>query len=123
MLRNNMVLIYPPLKKASRFGWFHDLTSITDFTNCIGQRFGENQLDYSSLGLIGHNGLDISIPDGAEVFASHDGTVEFVGQDTSAGKGVIVKTQFYKTIYWHLMDFNVVLGQQEKQGDLLGHGD
>ena len=45
----------------------------------ITQAFGENKLDYSKLGMVGHNGIDLSVShckDGhCQVYAAHDGFV------------------------------------------------
>lgn len=117
------MILQVPIKSAKYFGWQHVLKDLGDFQKCISQRFGESPDYYAWLNIDGHNGLDIPYDDGTEVFASHDGTVEFVGQDSSAGKGVVIKAQGYKTIYWHLKEFRVKIGDRVKMGDLIGLGD
>lgn len=103
-----------------------ELKSLEDFKLCISQNFGENQRDYASLGLIGHNGLDIAFDRGTEVFASHDG-IAYYSEDYMKGLGVTVisKELGIKTIYWHFLDAVMPLGSSwpVKKGDLLGHGD
>jgi len=102
----------------------------------ITQYFGQNFLPiYKELGLIGHNGIDISCVIGTPVYASHDGQVVYAGQDTNEGIGIVVRTseqyldinnnpQFFKSLYWHLLP-NVVatVGQKIRIGDLLGYAD
>ena len=116
-----------PIKSAKYFGWQHVLKDLGDFKKCISQKFGENPDMYAFLGLKGHNGLDIPYADGTEVYASHDGIVEFAGADSytggPAGLGIVLKTNRYKTIYWHLQEFKVNPGDQVKQGQLIALGD
>ena len=116
-----------PIRSAKYFGWQHILKDLGDFKKCISQKFGENPDIYAWLGIQGHNGLDIPYADGTEVYASHDGVIEFAGADSytngPAGLGIVLKTQDYKTIYWHLLEFKVSPGQQVKQGQLIALGD
>ena len=59
----------------------------------INQRFGENLNDfYKKIGLLGHNGIDFYALDGFPIYAAHDGTVTFCGEDGSGGLGVVVRT-------------------------------
>lgn len=83
------------------------------------------------LGLKGHNGIDVPCDTGTPVYASHDGTVTFAGEDGSAGMGVVIRTHekfdyekgqaYFKTIYWHLKKdgIKVKAGQKVKAGDLI----
>ena len=113
-----------PIKKATYFGWYHDLKDLGDFKKCVSQKFGENPDYYAWLGIKGHNGWDIPYNDGTEVFASHDGTATFE-MDSASGLGVVIKGQGIKSIYWHLLKAVRPLGQswQVKTGDLIGYGD
>lgn len=67
----------------------------------VNQKFGENDTPlYAQLGLKGHNGMDLYAPDGTPVYAAHDGTVTFSGDDGSAGIGIVITTDkeyFYDT--------------------------
>jgi len=119
-----------PVKVATRFSsaWHHTLTSLIDFNRCISQGFGENQLPiYHELGLLGHNGIDVTLENGDAIYACHDGKIEFAGQDSytngPAGLGIVLKTDGYKTIYWHLQSFAVSPGDMVKMGQLIGYGD
>src|SRR3990167_8217175 len=81
----------------------------------ISQLFGNVASMYTNLGLKGHNGIDFVCPTGTLIQASIKGVVEFVGQDSMAGKGVYIvsdlgQNEGYRTIYWHLQSFNVKFG-------------
>lgn len=101
----------------------------------ISQAFGKNSLPlYFSLGMLGHNGLDLVAGHGQEVRAAHDGIVTFAGEDGSAGWGVVLRTEnereygnataFFKTIYWHLLPaIPVKAGQKIKCGQVIGFAD
>ena len=93
----------------------------------FGQPFGNPAPMYTNLGLKAHNGCDFACPTGTEIISVLDGVVEYAGEDTSAGKGVYVISQLdgksYRFIYWHFCEFRVSVGQQVKQGDVLGISD
>lgn len=92
----------------------------------VGQVFGQNMLDvYSKLGLKGHNGLDIPCAKGTPVFASHDGKVIKISDKPTYGLGVTIQSNdgTFVTIYWHLMSYNVKVGQEIKAFDLIGLAD
>ena len=120
------MILYPPLKKASYFGWFHELKSLGDFNKCITQRFGENPQVY---GPKGHNGIDIACPNGTEIFASHDGECSYYeeldefGNFKGYGRYLVVRDRNngFKTEYCHLD--KVVKTGLVKVGELIGHSD
>ena len=92
----------------------------------INQPFGVNYLDfYTKLGMKGHNGIDFSAKHGCSIYASHDGEIQFCGEDNQGGRQVPIwnKSGQYKTIYYHLLDWTVSQGQQVNAGDLIGHAD
>lgn len=90
---------------------------------------------YRSLGLAGHNGLDIDAATGTKVYAAHDGQVVFAGEDGSGGWGIVIRTDreyeykdgdaYYKSIYWHLLPsgIKVKAGDNVKTGDLIALSD
>ncbi len=96
------------------------------------QLFGVNRSTYKSkFGIPGHNGLDFVKRDapnhgyGEEIVASHDGKVWILRQDVphqTAGNGVYILSEDSKfaTVYWHLSQFLVNVGQKVKQGDVVG---
>jgi murein DD-endopeptidase MepM/ murein hydrolase activator NlpD len=95
------------------------------------QSFGQNKRDYASLGLNGHNGIDIGVLTGTEVMAAHDGIITFTGQDGAGGETIVVRTTepfeyvggeaYFKTIYCHLKtgSYRVKPGDNVLAGDVL----
>lgn len=69
-----------------------------------------------------HEGIDFSAPTGTEIYSTGDGIVKSVR--TSAigyGKNIEVDHGFgYSTLYAHMDDFNVKVGQRVKRGDVIG---
>lgn len=80
---------------------------------------------YAYMGWGSHKGLDIPIATGTEVFASHSGKVLKLSDSLTAGIGVVLLSEDEKmeTVYWHLLSYNVVVGQQVKVGDLIALSD
>lgn len=108
----------------------------------INQSFGNKDQKYTSLGLQGHNGIDLRAYHGQPIYAAHTGTA-FYQIDSSGGHGVVIRTNvpyefedgeaFFKSIYWHLADsakepslkspVEGNSGMQVKVGDLIGYAD
>jgi murein DD-endopeptidase MepM/ murein hydrolase activator NlpD len=68
-----------------------------------------------------HTGVDISAPSGTPVHATADGIVAFA--DFSGGYGRLVIIDHgngYETYYAHLSRFDVVTGQEIRQGETVG---
>ena len=88
---------------------------------------------YNSLGLVGHNGIDLPTKLGEPIFASHDGIVNAVQSDQKFGNGIELVSRepfdygseqaFYKSRYWHLQSVVVKVGDKVDIGDLLGYAD
>lgn len=102
----------------------------------VNQPFGANATSfYKELGMKGHNGLDLKAEDGQAVFAAHDGLITFTGEDSSAGLGVVIRTErpfsykdgeaYFKSIYWHLKPntFLVKPGDRVKAGEKIAEAD
>ena len=100
----------------------------------VNQAFGENANSfYASLGMKGHNGIDIGADMGTIVRAAHDGTVEYAGGELKEVIGVTIVTDkeyaykdgtaYYKTIYWHLLSVAVKYKQKVRVGDVIGYAD
>jgi murein DD-endopeptidase MepM/ murein hydrolase activator NlpD len=68
-----------------------------------------------------HEGTDIVIGCGAEVFASKDGVVTFSGYQGGLGNYIEVNHGAVTTGYAHLQKSVVSAGQQVKQGQLIGY--
>jgi murein DD-endopeptidase MepM/ murein hydrolase activator NlpD len=69
-----------------------------------------------------HYGMDFTAPQGTEIYATGKGTVIAVLTATRGfGKHVIIDHGFgYSTIYAHLSNFNVRVGQKVQRGDIIG---
>jgi murein DD-endopeptidase MepM/ murein hydrolase activator NlpD len=70
-----------------------------------------------------HYGMDFTAPAGTDVYATGDGVV--IGKISSKrglGNHIIIDHGFgYVSIYAHLNDFNVKIGQKVKRGDVIGY--
>jgi murein DD-endopeptidase MepM/ murein hydrolase activator NlpD len=108
-----------PLDRLYLF-WPTDYATIT-------QRFGANPEIYSKWGLHGHEGVDIRAPMKANVYACADGEVVVAENDPEAhvyGKHVrILHVNGYKTVYGHLAEVLVEVGQQVSAKELIGKAD
>jgi len=94
----------------------------------ITQPFGANFVNfYSNLGLKGHNGLDFRAKHGCPILASHAGKVAFSGTDGEGGISItlefIKNGEGFKTIYYHLLNVNVAIGEKVRAGDIIGFAD
>ncbi len=69
-----------------------------------------------------HEGMDFTAPTGTEIYATGDGVVKEVKTSYSGyGKHVRIDHGFgYVTLYAHLNDFNVKVGQKVKRGEIIG---
>jgi murein DD-endopeptidase MepM/ murein hydrolase activator NlpD len=69
-----------------------------------------------------HYGMDFTAPEGTDVYATGNGTVVArVISQRGLGKHIIIDHGFgYTSIYAHLNDFNIRLGQKVKRGDIIG---
>lgn len=91
----------------------------------VTQPFGANYVNfYSQFGLLGHNGIDYSASIGTKLYSAHSGIVVKAGTDSDGGKTIeIVSTQVgegYKTIYYHLNKIDVKVGDNVKEGQMIG---
>ena len=68
-----------------------------------------------------HRGVDIAVPEGTTVYATHDGTVTEAGYDVSFGNYIVITdSKGYTTKYGHLSQINVTVGQTIKKGRVIG---
>ena len=69
-----------------------------------------------------HYGMDFTAPEGTEIYATGNGTVINVqSSQRGLGKHIIIDHGFgYQSIYGHLSNFNVRVGQRVKRGDVIG---
>jgi murein DD-endopeptidase MepM/ murein hydrolase activator NlpD len=69
-----------------------------------------------------HYGMDFTAPLGTDVYSTANGTVVGVlSAQRGLGKHIIIDHGFgYSTIYAHLSNFNVRVGQKVQRGDIIG---
>ncbi len=86
----------------------------------ISQRFGEHLLNYSPL--LGHPGVDFDCPENTPIVSSADGKVFVKENNTSGNYGCSLRIQhsFGYTIYAHLNDYRVNLGDTVRAGQVIG---
>jgi murein DD-endopeptidase MepM/ murein hydrolase activator NlpD len=70
-----------------------------------------------------HNGMDFTAPAGTDVYASGNGIVSAVqSSQRGLGKNIVIDHGFgYQSIYAHLSNFNVRVGQKVQRGDIIGY--
>lgn len=69
-----------------------------------------------------HKALDFTAPKGTPVYATGDGVVQRAAFSKSYGNVIYLDHGYeYKTRYAHLSDFNVLLGQNVKRGEIIGY--
>ena len=84
----------------------------------ITQRFGETFTDPK-----GHKGIDYALPLGTPVLAAADGIVEKAGVDNTGYGNVIIIRHLWTdgTVYAHLRNWSVQVGQKVKAGEVIGY--
>lgn len=69
-----------------------------------------------------HSGMDFSASIGTPIYATGDGKVVTVEIQKGYGKCIQINHGFsYTTLYAHLDDYNVRVGQKVKRGDVIGY--
>jgi murein DD-endopeptidase MepM/ murein hydrolase activator NlpD len=70
-----------------------------------------------------HSGMDFTAPAGTDVYASGNGIVAVVqSSQRGLGKNIVIDHGFgYSSIYAHLSNFNVRVGQKVQRGDIIGY--
>nr|WP_321405496.1 M23 family metallopeptidase [uncultured Carboxylicivirga sp.] len=70
-----------------------------------------------------HYGMDFTAPTGTEVYATGDGVVSKITNEVRGyGKRVEIDHGFgYTTLYAHMNEFNVRMGQKVKRGEVIGY--
>lgn len=72
----------------------------------------------SDFHLDGHDGIDIDMPEGTSILATHDGTVVVAGKH-DYGNTVTIEHDWGKSYYGHLSDILVKEGETVKAGQLI----
>jgi len=97
-----------------------DIPSIWPASGTVTSEFGEVRLTHI------HQGIDISNYTGTPVRATANGTVIAVGTSGNFGKRIMIyhgtdeNGTTYVTVYAHLSEFKVEVGEKVSQGDLIG---
>lgn len=87
----------------------------------ISQRFGVNKANYTKFGLQGHNAIDFACPEGTQILSTAKGLViESAFDATGYGNYIKVLHEGFYTVYAHLSQKLVKVGQEVLQGQLLG---
>lgn len=70
-----------------------------------------------------HTGIDFTAAIGTEIHSTGDGVVkEVVNESSGYGKHVVVQHGYgYQTLYAHMSNFTVKVGQKVKRGELIGY--
>ena len=135
-------IFIPPIKRAKNWGWVYTLKDINSFWRIVdkkGQGFNGNGVPackfietapcdksiYQYFGKKSHGAEDVPCPHKEPILNSADGKVIHIDTDRATGLGIVVFHPQYnlKTIHWHFDSLDVVLGQNVKQGELLGLAD
>src|SRR3972149_7280288 len=111
---------------------------VTQLLSSRSQGFGPNQAYYKKykdafgVPLVGHNGIDVPIPNGDKLVAAHKGTVVRVQISTTSGNGIWIlgdEMDFFnrkvrpRTSYWHIQEATVPVGARVEAGDLIALSD
>lgn len=68
-----------------------------------------------------HNGIDIAVAEGTEVYACDSGLIDFAGYNDGSGNYVVIShTDGYTSLYLHLSKLMVQKGDSVQKGDLVG---
>ncbi|MBI3160414.1 MAG: M23 family metallopeptidase [Chloroflexi bacterium] len=98
----------------------------TDYA-VITQAFGANPEIYSKWGLPGHEGVDIRAPMNTNIYGGYEGTVFAVENNPDVhpyGKHVrILHKDGYRTVYAHLAQTLVQVGEKVKAKQMIGKAD
>lgn len=111
-----------PCSLAVSLGWPVDSRRVNQF-------FGENPESYRPFGLAGHEGLDLFALSGANVYAAAGGVVTQASHPSGHPYGLQVRIRHeaqgvvYHTIYAHLSEVFVRVGQEVVAGERIGLAD
>ena len=69
-----------------------------------------------------HNGIDLTCPRGAKIYATADGVIKQASYTTGGyGKRILIDHGYgYKTLYGHCSKILVEVGQHVKRGEVIG---
>lgn len=89
----------------------------------VTQDFGANPQAYNArYGIKGHNGTDFGCPTNTMILSAADGKVMEVGFDAGGyGKYIKIIHDGFLTLYGHLNDYQIQVGDHIVSGQLIGH--
>lgn len=68
-----------------------------------------------------HRGIDIAVPEGTDLMATHDGRIAEVGNDSGFGIYIVIEDdRGFTTKYGHLKQASVSVGQEVTHGEVIG---
>lgn len=109
----NSLIANPPIDRAT-------VPSIWPVRGLVTGGFGERLDPLNGEGAF-HSGMDIAAPVGTPVDATADGIVFASGPDSAYGNSILIDHGFgITTKYSHLSRVDVVIGQEIKQGQVIG---
>lgn len=86
----------------------------------ITSKFG-NRKDPFNFKKTFHSGIDIAAPMNTPIFAAADGKITFADRNGGYGLTIIIDHHnTYETLYAHLNEIDVKVGDQVKKGDIIG---
>ena len=126
-----MKVIFQPVKpfRISQYFGENKACVSTDGNKTVITCDGKNPpAGYKSLyGAHGHTALDIPTSHGQEVYSAQDGVVYHIDTDKRSGLDVRIEHEVggkrYRTIYEHLMGYQVKVGDKVRVGQLIGWAD
>lgn len=88
----------------------------------VSSEFGLRRNPFGGFSYEMHSGIDFRGPVGTPVYATADGIIVKVEQQFSGyGKHIVIDHGYdYETLYAHLSDMSVQVGDRVKRGDLIG---
>lgn len=121
---NNYIMMPDDPKPPPAFSFSH--YPCQGVTKKINQAFGANPQNYEQFGLPGHEGIDFYAPHGTPILAVADGQVYRVESTDNSNYGLQVRVNHgdgHKTVYAHLNNVDVTVGQFVTGGQKLGNAD
>lgn len=92
----------------------------TDWRNLITSPFGWRYHPIDHVRKM-HNGVDIGIPEGTQIYSAVNGVVKEAGYNDSEGNHVAVQDDNgYTVIFMHMSSYSVTAGQKVKAGEFVG---
>lgn len=117
-------ILMPDTPPPNEFHFTH--WPVAGVKTSINQAFGANPQNYEKFGLPGHDGIDIYAPHGTPIVAVQTGTVYRVESTDNGNYGLQVRIDHgegHKTVYAHLNNVDVTVGQHVTGGQKLGNAD